>query len=293
MKTKLSLVPFYCFLFFHETVKETTRTNIMQIFWCSKLLKYYNKTDHKILLIVCCSIYSLLIWVPEINQVVFFKIWSDILMLKIAEILKQKGTDLKTLLVVSCSIYSFLIWVSETIETVLFKIQIDMLMLKIFKIFQQKGTDHHTLKIRRFLFLVPYIPFLIESLKLIRQFSPRFDQISGCSKLLKCFNIFQKFLLSSKFFLFYNNVSYFSTLHQRVFFLNETNSCSCSNCLKYYIKILTLILSAAILYRCGGVRNYFLYKAPIYLPTEDIKPFGQNGWSIRTWEPWLLSEVYI
>ena len=136
MRTKLSLVPFYCFLFFHETVKETTRTNIMQIFWCSKLLKYYNKTDYKILLIVCCSIYSLLIWVPEINQVVFFNIWSDILMLKIAEVLKQKGTDLKTLLVVSCSIYSFLIWVSETIETVLFKIRIDMMMLKIFKIFQ-------------------------------------------------------------------------------------------------------------------------------------------------------------
>ena len=150
-----------------------------------------------------------------------------------------------------------------------------MLMLKIFKIFQQKGTDHHTLKIRRFLFLVPYIRFLFESLKLIRQFSPRFDQISGCSKLLKCFNIFQNFLLSSKFFLFYTNVSYFSTLHQRVIFLNKTNSCSCSNWLKYYIKILALI--AAILYRSGGVRNYFLYKAPIYLPNEDIKPFGQNG----------------
>ena len=40
--------------------------------------------------------------------------------------------------------------------------------------------------------------------------------------------------------------------------------------------MLTLKLSAALLYRSGGIRNYFLYKAPIYLPIEDIKPFGQN-----------------
>ena len=39
----------------------------------------------------------------------------------------------------------------------------------------------------------------------------------------------------------------------------------------------TLKLSAALLYRSGGVRNYILYKAPIYLPIEDIKHFGQNG----------------
>ena len=43
VRTKLSLVPFHCFLFFPESVKETTRTNIMQIFWSSELLKYYNK----------------------------------------------------------------------------------------------------------------------------------------------------------------------------------------------------------------------------------------------------------
>ena len=40
---------------------------------------------------------------------------------------------------------------------------------------------------------------------------------------------------------------------------------------------LTLKLSAALLYHRGGVRNYFLYKAPVYLPIEDLKPFGQNG----------------
>ena len=39
--------------------------------------------------------------------------------------------------------------------------------------------------------------------------------------------------------------------------------------------MLTLKLFAALLYRSGGERNYFLYKAQIHLPTEDIKPFGQ------------------
>ena len=41
--------------------------------------------------------------------------------------------------------------------------------------------------------------------------------------------------------------------------------------------MLTLKMSAALLHRSGGVRIYFLYKAPIHLPIEDIKPFGQNG----------------
>ena len=110
--------------------------------------------------------------------------------------------------------------------------------------------------------------------------------------MLKYFNIFQNFLPSSDFFLFHTNVSYFSILHKNSFFIfNKTNSYSCSNWLKYYIKILTLILSAALLYRSGGVRNYFLYKATIYLPTKDIKLFGQNGWSVQSWEPWLLERV--
>ena len=54
---------------------------------------------------------------------------------------------------------------------------------------------------------------------------------------------------------------------------------------------LTLKLSAALLYHRGGVRNYFLYKAPVYLPIEDIKSFGQTGWSVLTWEPWLWNIV--
>ena len=55
---------------------------------------------------------------------------------------------------------------------------------------------------------------------------------------------------------------------------------------------LSLKLSAALLYHRGGVRNYILYKAPVYLPIEDIKPFGQNGWSVRSWEPWLNIEPH-
>ena len=69
------------------------------------------------------------------------------------------------------------------------------------------------------------------------------------------------------------------------FFLSKINSCSCSVLLKYCINILTLILSAALFYHNGGVRNYFLYKSPVYRPIEDIKSFGQNGWSVWTWEP--------
>ena len=46
--------------------------------------------------------------------------------------------------------------------------------------------------------------------------------------------------------------------------------------------MLTLKMSAALLHRSGGVRIYFLYKTPIYLPIENIKPFGQNGQSFQT-----------
>ena len=40
--------------------------------------------------------------------------------------------------------------------------------------------------------------------------------------------------------------------------------------------MLALALPVALLYRCRSVRNHFLHKALKYLPTEDIKPFGQN-----------------
>ena len=68
---------------------------------------------------------------------------------------------------------------------------------------------------RSYCFLSHIFRFLFESIKLIKQVSSRFDQISGCSNVLKYFNIFQKILHSSKFFLLHVNVSYFSTLHQK------------------------------------------------------------------------------
>ena len=88
---------------------------------------------------------------------------------------------------------------------------------KLLKYFNKKGQI-----IRRFLlFLVPSIRFLFESLKLIKWFSSRFDQISGYLKLMKNFNIFEKTLPRPKFFLFHTSVSYFSTLHQKSFFLEQ------------------------------------------------------------------------
>ena len=132
--------------------------------------------------------------------------------------------------------------------------------------------------IRRSLFLVLYIRFLFESLKLFREFPPRFNQISGCSKLFKYFNIFPKILPSSKFFLFHVNVSHFSTLYQKSFF-------SWTKPVLAFAQIGWKITSK-LLYRSGGVRNYFLYKV-LYLPIKDMKRFGQSGLKVRTWEPWL------
>ena len=71
------------------------------------------------------------------------------------------------------------------------------------------------------LFLVPYISFLFESLKLIRQFFPRLEQISGCSKLLKSLNIFQNFLSSSKFFCSTPMFLIFLPCTRKVFFLEQ------------------------------------------------------------------------
>ena len=30
----------------------------------------------------------------------------------------------------------------------------------------------------------------------------------------------------------------------------------------------------------------------VYLPIEDIEPFVQNGWNVRTWEPWLCQLIW-
>ena len=71
------------------------------------------------------------------------------------------------------------------------------------------------------LFLVSYISFLFKSLKLIRQFFPRFEQISGYSKLLKSLNIFQNFWSSSKFFCSTPMFLIFLPCTRRVFFLEQ------------------------------------------------------------------------
>ena len=204
------------------------------------------------------------------------------MMVKTVEILQQKGADHKTLLIVSCSIYSFLIWVSETNQRDFFKISLDTLMLKIVEIFQYKERDHEVLGIVS----CSIYSFLIWVSETNQTFSSRFDQISGCSNQT-CWNIstfFKKFYPAQSFSC---STSVFLRAPKELVFLNKTNYSSCSKWLKYYIKILTFKLSAALLYRSGGVRNYFLYKAPAYLPIENIKPFGQNSWSVRTWEPWL------
>ena len=137
------------------------------------------------------------------------------------------------------------------------------------------------------MFLVSYTRFLFESLKLIRQFSPRYLDI-WMLKIVEIFQHFSKIFTQLKMFLVSHQCFLFFYLAPKEFFtLNKINSCSCSNWLKYYIKMLTLKLSATLLYHRGGVRNCFLYKAQIYLPTENIKPFGQNGWRVQTWEPRL------
>ena len=97
-------------------------------------------------------------------------------------------------------------------------------------------------------------------------------------KIVQIFQHFSKNFTPLKIFLVPRQCFlFFYLVPKEFFFLEQNQSCICSNWLKYYIKILTLILPAGLLYRSGGVRNYFLYKAPVYLSIKDIKPFGQNG----------------
>ena len=129
------------------------------------------------------------------------------------------------------------------------------------------------------MFLVPYIRFLFELLKLIKQFlqdSTRY--LDAQTKHVEIFQHFSKSFTHLKVFLVRRQCFLFFYLAPKeLVFLNKTNYSSYSKWLKYYIKILTLKLSAALLYRSGVARNYFLYKAPAYLPIENIKPFGQNS----------------
>ena len=67
-------------------------------------------------------------------------------MLKIAEILKQKGQIIRLFLLFLVSYIRFL-FESLKLITVFFKIQSDTWMVKIGEISKQKGTDHKTLLI--------------------------------------------------------------------------------------------------------------------------------------------------
>ena len=113
---------------------------------------------------------------------------------------------------------------------------------------------------------------MLKHVEIFQHFSKNFTQL-------------KIFLVPRQFFLFFYLAS------KELVFLRKTNYSSCSEWLKYYFKMLALKLSEALLYRSGGVRNYFLCKAPIYLPIEDIKLFAQNGWSVQTWEPWHIYQT--
>ena len=99
---------------------------------------------------------------------------------------------------------------------------------------------------------------MLKRVEIFQHFSKNFTQL-------------KIFLVPRQFFLF------FYLPPKELVFLNKTNYFSCSKRFKYYIKMLTLKLSAALLCRSGGVGHCFLYKVSIYLPIKDIKPFGQNG----------------
>ena len=147
-------------------------------------------------------------------------------------------------------------------------------MLKIVETFQQKGTDHKarlivSCSINLFLiwvsennqtvfFMIRLDIWMLKRVEIFQYFSTSLTQLKIFLDPRQCF-------------------LFFYLAPKELVFVDKTNYSSCSKWLKYYSKMLTLKLSAALLHRSGGVRNYFLYEAPVYLPIENIKPFGQNG----------------
>ena len=86
-----------------------------------------------------------------------------------------------------------------------------------------------------------------------------------------CWNIptFSEKFTKLKIFLVPLQCLFFYLASKKLVFLNKTNS-SCSKWLKYCIKMVTLKLSAALLYWSGGVRNFYIkhqyiYRLRIYL----------------------------
>ena len=131
---------------------------------------------------------------------------------------------------------------------------------KLLKYFNKKGQI-----IRHFLLLlVPYIRFLFESLKVIREFSSRFDWILWCSKLLKYFNkkgqIIRPFLLLL--------VPYIRFLFESLKLIKQFSSrfyqiSVCSNVLKYF-NIFQKVLPSS---------NFFLFTSLflIFLPCTKVE----------------------
>ena len=90
------------------------------------------------------------------------------------------------------SFYCFLVYLKSVRKTTCTKVMQKLWCSKLLKYYNEIGQ-----MIRRFLlFLVLYIRFLFESLKLIKQFSSRFDyflQLSSDISMLKRVEIFQHF----------------------------------------------------------------------------------------------------
>ena len=112
------------------------------------------------------------------------------------------------------------------------------------------------------LFFVSNIRLLFESVKLI-WFSTWFKQSSACSEVLKYFNIFQKNLPSTNFFLFETDIVCFSIFDYSTFLQVKTiipNVRNGWNATGIFYMVSTFFMSAP-----------FLCKALIYSPNEDFK----------------------
>ena len=153
----------------------------------------------------------------------------------------------------------------------------EMVKLNIVEIFHQRGTDYKMLLVYCSIYL--FLIWVYETNQTV------FFKIRPDIWMLKRVETFQHFskkitqlkifLVPRQFFLF------FYLAPKELIFLNKTSYLSCWKCLKYYIKMLTLKLSVALLYCNWSIRNYFYVKATIST-NENIKTFGQIDWSVQT-----------
>ena len=156
-----------------------------------------------------------------------------------------------------------------------------MSMLRIVEIFQQKGTDKKTLLIVS-CSIYSFLIWISETNQTVF-FKIRSD--IWMLQIVEIFQHFSKIFTQLKIFLAPHQSFLFFYLAPKEFsFLNKTNSCSCPNWLKYYIKILTLILPAALLsaaYVCSIVSQWRRKKLIL------IKNISTD-WRYQTfWSKWL------